>query len=65
MRSRSGVRHTSASPSMVFGSSMSRRCAMCDIVRWWATRKTTLSASSGDRSIRAASASMSGMPLAT
>ncbi len=65
MRRRSGVWQTSASVSIVFGSSMSRRWAMCDMVRWCATRKTTLSASSAGRPMRAVSASISGMPLAT
>ena len=52
MRSRSGVRQTSASAATVLGSSMSRRWAMWDMVTWLATRNTTLSASSGDNPMR-------------
>ena len=41
MRRRWGSPTVSAKSAMVRGSSMSRRWATCDMVRWWATRNST------------------------
>ncbi|OLC36158.1 MAG: hypothetical protein AUH81_08670 [Candidatus Rokubacteria bacterium 13_1_40CM_4_69_5] len=65
MRNRWGSPVVAAKSVTVLGSSMSRRWAMCDMVRWWATRNSTEAASADDRPIRAVSSRMSGMPLAT